>query len=362
MSSKSRSNNTRQGQGDSRGCYSYKKHGHQTRSDNADDASDLDGGYEEFDPVETDEDDFSDGYYDVDSEDIDDVDETYYPAAFEEDDVQHDERDPFDVLPNDTEIEPKHAAGVEFGRKWRKRANRFEILLIVADQSDLRCLEKMELPAIRLRSGAATDPLLEKLRTLPTDVRIAVLPRTDPRPGSNLEFDIASNLAARLQSQLDLQVQYTIGLPHRADNIRQWKNAQSGAPSRKLGPKFLRELQTCSLTTAEIRAAAPALDIPIGMAAFDAEEEQRIQFLIQGILAANEPAIFGGPSKALKTSVMCDLAYSIATATKFLNYRNFLTPILHRRVLILSGESGRSVIKQQLGHCEKSRKETSGRG
>jgi hypothetical protein len=58
-------------------------------------------------------------------------------------------------------------------------------------------------------------------------------------------------------------------------------------------------------------------------------------WLVPGVLAAGLPGVLGGPRKAFKTSLMVDLAVSIATATPFLG--QFPVPA-SRRVAIFSGE------------------------
>lgn len=62
-----------------------------------------------------------------------------------------------------------------------------------------------------------------------------------------------------------------------------------------------------------------------------------IDWLVRGILVANEPAIIGGPQKTLKTSIALALAIALATATAFLGA--FPVP-KRRKVLFLCGESG----------------------
>ena len=72
------------------------------------------------------------------------------------------------------------------------------------------------------------------------------------------------------------------------------------------------------------------------------EEEE---WLINGILAPGQPCIVGGPSKAMKTSLLCDLAVSIASGKPFLGkYQS-----QQAKVLFISGESGRTALKNTLG-------------
>ena len=67
------------------------------------------------------------------------------------------------------------------------------------------------------------------------------------------------------------------------------------------------------------------------------------KWLIRGILAFGQPCIVGGPKKALKTTLMVELAICLALALRFLG--EFGVP--HRRkVLFLSGESGDATIQE----------------
>jgi replicative DNA helicase len=65
-------------------------------------------------------------------------------------------------------------------------------------------------------------------------------------------------------------------------------------------------------------------------------------WLVKNVLVANEPGVIGGPKKALKTSVMVDLAISLGTGECFLG--RFPVP-RQRRVAVFSGESGKATLK-----------------
>ncbi len=68
-----------------------------------------------------------------------------------------------------------------------------------------------------------------------------------------------------------------------------------------------------------------------------------VDYLIPGVLAADQPGMIGGSFKTLKTSVAVDLTLSLATRGRFLG----MFPVARKvRTLLLSGESGDAVIKE----------------
>lgn len=60
-------------------------------------------------------------------------------------------------------------------------------------------------------------------------------------------------------------------------------------------------------------------------------------YLVNQVLIAGQLCVVGAPKKTLKTSLCCDLAFSLATATPFLGRFPVSVPV---RVLLLSAESG----------------------
>lgn len=66
-------------------------------------------------------------------------------------------------------------------------------------------------------------------------------------------------------------------------------------------------------------------------------------FLIDGIMTAGQPELYGGPSKTLKTSVMVDQCLSLAAAVPFLG--RFNVPKA-KRCLLLSSESGTATLQE----------------
>ena len=68
-----------------------------------------------------------------------------------------------------------------------------------------------------------------------------------------------------------------------------------------------------------------------------------IEYLVDGILVAGQPAIVAGPKKSLKTSLALDLALSLATGGFFLGKFHVARQM---RVGVLSGESGMGTIQE----------------
>lgn len=72
-----------------------------------------------------------------------------------------------------------------------------------------------------------------------------------------------------------------------------------------------------------------------------AKYEQR--FLVTGALVAGQPGVVAGPSKAMKTSLVIDMAVSLATGSAFLG--KFGVPSA-ARVGVVSGESGQATLQE----------------
>ena len=74
------------------------------------------------------------------------------------------------------------------------------------------------------------------------------------------------------------------------------------------------------------------------------------EFWIEDVLAAGQPQLWGGPSKALKTSLLVDQCLSLAAAVPFMGRFEVPKP---RRVLLLSSESGKATLQETAGRiCE----------
>lgn len=82
--------------------------------------------------------------------------------------------------------------------------------------------------------------------------------------------------------------------------------------------------------------------------------DYRPEWLIQNVLVRGEPCTVAGPSKALKTSLLVDAGVSLAAGVPFLNDAKFPVPY-RRRVVIASGESGKSTLRDAARRVSRSK-------
>jgi hypothetical protein len=97
-------------------------------------------------------------------------------------------------------------------------------------------------------------------------------------------------------------------------------------------------------------AAAPSdrYDLELVSNADLFDDDTEVRFLVEGILAAEQPCILGGAGKTLKTSLAVDLAVSMASGDPFLGRFAINDP---GPVLFVSAESGKPVLRDVMRAC-----------
>jgi hypothetical protein len=91
------------------------------------------------------------------------------------------------------------------------------------------------------------------------------------------------------------------------------------------------------------RSAGPGDDNPIRTSHALDSEKFTTSYAINGVLSANQPCIMAGSHKVLKTSLVVDMAVSLATHGMFLGYFKTDRPY---RTLVMSGESGMPTLQE----------------
>lgn len=113
------------------------------------------------------------------------------------------------------------------------------------------------------------------------------------------------------------------------------------------GNEATKTFPKSDLRYANGRALDPNAEPPVQIEVMPSDEfanaDYQQKYLITGVLVEGQPAIVGGRSKTLKTSIMVDMALSLGTGAKFLG--KFDVPE-RKTVALLSGESGKFTIQE----------------
>ncbi len=82
------------------------------------------------------------------------------------------------------------------------------------------------------------------------------------------------------------------------------------------------------------------------------ESEKPKEWIVDNVFSALQPTLFGGRSKSLKTTMLVDLAISLATGSPWLGEFPITKP---RKTLLITGESNASSIGRLVGECLRSK-------
>jgi replicative DNA helicase len=105
---------------------------------------------------------------------------------------------------------------------------------------------------------------------------------------------------------------------------------------------LLAEAERRIVEIANVGSGAGYRFVPMDSKDF-AAKNFRPSWIINHVLVKGQPSILGGPKKAMKTSLLIDLALSIGSGTLFLNH---FTVHEKLRVALISGESGPHTIQE----------------
>ena len=155
--------------------------------------------------------------------------------------------------------------------------------------------------------------------------RVVILPDNDD-VGRDHAKKVAGSLIGKSAS---VRVVELPGLPPKGD-VSDWLNTGGTSDGLLMLVDAAAESTSAEPSGVELRV--------ITSAEFSATSYRR-HFLVRRVLAEGQCCMIGGPKKALKTSIIVDLALSLGTGTPFLNHPDFVVPEIVPAA-VLSGESG----------------------
>lgn len=240
---------------------------------------------------------------------------------------------------------PDGKRGLCFRVGWREHDG---AILCPEGASDTLALVALGLPAIgRPNNTSGAEMLAELLKDLPAEREIVVLGEYDNKPdGKWPGLEGAKKVSAELASALDRPVSWAMP-PDKAKDVRVWVrgNVKSDAVADEwsdAGERFAAGLQLHPAGRAKEEKTEGYQFAPIDSATFFARD-YRPKMLIKRVMVAGQPAVVGGSTKTLKTSIDVDLAISLDSGTPFLDEFQVYE---RQRVCLISGESGEYTLQE----------------
>jgi hypothetical protein len=240
---------------------------------------------------------------------------------------------------------PGANAGLLLPTQWAERDGP---LLLPEGPSDTLALAALNLAAVgRPSNTGGVEHLAELLRHLPAERSIVVLGENGPKMDGSGRWpglEGAKSTAAALAAELGRPVCWALP-PDGAKDARAWLQARGpdlgcADELHDLGDR-LREWVLSQRKPEHPERATGFRWRPLNSAAF-AAGDYRPTWLVQRLLVRGMPGVMGAPKKTLKTSIMVDLAVSLASGRDFLGHWKVYRPV---RVAMLSGESGQFALQ-----------------
>ena len=218
-------------------------------------------------------------------------------------------------------------------------------ILLPEGASDVAAAITMGLPAIGRSSATGGSKLLAKLLAkLPKDRDVIVVGEMDAShsgkwPGKEAAIKLAGKLAAALG-----RIVYW-ALPPKGKDIREYLRLKPGetTPAAR-GREFMDSVMQ---RRTPVEPATNKFELKVLSAVDLLKRPPKLEWLVENLLVRGQPAIIGGPQKALKTTLALNLALAMTNGGTFLGQKGFRVPN-PLRVCMLSGESGEATIHRTI--------------
>ncbi len=157
--------------------------------------------------------------------------------------------------------------------------------------------------------------------------------------------ELLSECCTKRPSTVDLAVRYAeiVGdLALRRKVIEFGSQTRDDGASCEQTADELIETMARRLEKIQARRTKPAFSLDLAGSGAFFRETFKLDWLVDGVIVADEPGIIGGPIKGLKSSILTETMVALGTGTDFLGRFRVPRPC---RVALISGESGRRTIQ-----------------